>query len=245
MSFSSWRGTVGLVRPTLRPGVLDELIRLLPEGVNIQPTMLNTQTGTVDEFRSGIHAYEPKIAEVAKLDVDVINPSGAPPFMILGHTGERELLKTWETKYGVPFFTSGTTTIDALNALRVKRFVGVTYFPGAEDNQIYGKYYSDAGFKVMEMAGMNVPFKTVQELSSRLVYSFAKKAFLRNKGAQALYLLGAAWRTLDIIQLLEDDLEVPVIQATAAQAWDIQRHLTVRAPQSGYGRLLRDLPKTA
>ena len=33
MTFSSWRGVVGMINPTLRPGVTEEVIRLLPEGM--------------------------------------------------------------------------------------------------------------------------------------------------------------------------------------------------------------------
>ena len=32
MAFMSWRGVVGVVKPTHRPGSLEEFIRLLPEG---------------------------------------------------------------------------------------------------------------------------------------------------------------------------------------------------------------------
>ena len=32
MAFTSWRGVVGCIKPTLRPGGLEELIRMLPEG---------------------------------------------------------------------------------------------------------------------------------------------------------------------------------------------------------------------
>ena len=31
MSFSSWRGVVGMINPTLRPGVTEEVVRLLPK----------------------------------------------------------------------------------------------------------------------------------------------------------------------------------------------------------------------
>jgi hypothetical protein len=31
MTLSSWRGTVGIVRPTLRTGALEDLIRMLPK----------------------------------------------------------------------------------------------------------------------------------------------------------------------------------------------------------------------
>ncbi len=37
MAFTMWRGVVGLVRPTRRPGAIEELIRMLPEGIGVLP----------------------------------------------------------------------------------------------------------------------------------------------------------------------------------------------------------------
>jgi maleate isomerase len=161
--------------------------------------------------------------------------------MVLGYEGEKELIKSWETKYRTTVFTSGTTTLDALSALKVKRFVGTSYFRG-DINKIYGKYFADAGFDILDMAGMDVDFDKVQELSSHEVYRFVKSVFLKNDTAQAIYMLGPAWRTLDIIEKLEQDLGVPVIHAIPAQCWDIQRHLHVRQPVKGFGRLIAEMP---
>jgi maleate isomerase len=241
MAFSSWRGTVGIIRPTLRTGGFEDLVRMLPDGIGVIPLCLNVQRGALDEFQKGIHAYEPKIAELVEAGVDLVNPSGAPPFMVLGYQGEKELIKTWETKYQTTVFTSGTTTLDALSALKVKRFVGTSYFRG-DINKIYGKYFADAGFDILDMAGMDVDFDKVQELSSREVYRFVKSVFLKNDQAQAIYMLGPAWHTLDIIEMLEQDLGVPVIHAIPAQCWDIQRHLNVRQPVKGFGRLIAEMP---
>ena len=241
MAFSSWRGTVGIVRPTLRTGGFEDLIRMLPEGIGVIPLILNVQRGAVDEFKSAIAGYEEKVAELAAAGVDVINPSGAPPFMVLGYKSEQALIRTWQDKYQTRIFTSGTSHIDALRALKVRRFIGATYFRG-EINQIYARYFADAGFDCLAMVGMDVDFDKAQELSSREVYRFIKREFLARRGAEAIYMLGPAWRTLDIIEMLEHDLGVPVVHAIPAQCWDIQRHLNVRQPVKGFGRLLAEMP---
>ena len=57
------------------------------------------------------------------------------------------------------------------------------------------------------MAGIDVPFDKVQELSSHQVYAHIKRNFLNAKGADAIYMLGSGWRTLDIIETLEQDLQ--------------------------------------
>jgi hypothetical protein len=72
------------VRPTLRTGGFEDLIRMLPEGIGVIPLCLNVRRGAIDEFKSAIPAYEEKVAELSAAGVDVINPSGAPPFMAQG-----------------------------------------------------------------------------------------------------------------------------------------------------------------
>src|SRR5262245_18472303 len=124
MAFGSWRGTVGIIRPTLRTGGFDGLVRMPPEGIGVIPLCLDVRRGALDELRKGVHAFEPKIAQLAETGVDVINPSGAPPFMVLGYRCEQRLIKAREKRYKTAIFTSGTTTLDALRALSVRRFMG-------------------------------------------------------------------------------------------------------------------------
>jgi maleate isomerase len=204
-------------------------------------TCLSVQRGTVDEFKKVIQQYEEKVAELAEAKVDVVNPSGAPPFMVLGYANEQELIRKWENTYNTRIFTSGTSNIDAMRALDIKRFVGVTYFRG-DINRIYAKYFLDAGFDCLDMVGIDVDFDKVPQLPSDRVYRFIKDAFHKNDKAQAIYMLGPAWRTLDIVEKLETDLGVPVIHAVPVQCWDIQRHLDIHEPVKGFGRLIAEMP---
>jgi maleate isomerase len=241
MTSNGARGTIGIVRPTQRSGGFEELQQMLPAGIRLIPLCLDVRRGALDEFKSAIPAYEAKVAELAQMGVDVINPSGAPPFMVLGYANEQDLIRKWEAAYKTRIFTSGTSHIDALRALEVKRFLGVTYFRG-DINRIYAKYFVDAGFDCLDMAGMDVDFDKVPQLPSAKIFDFIKDAFARNPTAEAIYMLGPAWRTLDIIAPLERALGVPVIHAVPAQCWDIQRHLGLREPVQGYGRLIAEMP---
>ena len=166
MVFASWRGVVGVVKPTHRPGSLEEFIRLLPEGIGVVPVYLNFQRGTEDEFRGALNAVEEKVAELAKEGVDLIHPEGGPPFMIHGYKGEEKIIKGWEAKYKIPMVTAAQTQVEALRALNVKKFVGVTYFVNSV-NDITTNYFRDAGFDVMAMEGISVAFEDVGRLASQ------------------------------------------------------------------------------
>ena len=126
MAFTSWRGVVGCIKPTLRPGGLEELIRMLPEGIGVLPLFLNISKGTTDEFKRAVAPYEPLLAQLAEAGCDLIHPEGAPPFMLLGYKGEAALLKKWERQYKTPMFTSGSNHVRALRALKARKIVGAT-----------------------------------------------------------------------------------------------------------------------
>ena len=241
MAFSAWRGIAGIIHPTLRPGALEEFIRLLPEGIGVIPLFTNIRRGTRDEFLTMMGAYEEQIALLAEQGCDAIHPNGAPPFMVHGLKGEAKIVRDWEKKYKTPIFTAGQNHITALRALKAKSIVGASYFPG-EINKTFAQYFVDAGFKVKCMEGIDVPFNKAQELSGEQVYAHIKKHFLASKGADAIYMLGSGWRTLHIIKTLEDDLKVPVVHPVPARVWEFQKRLNVNEPRSGYGVLLESMP---
>jgi maleate isomerase len=240
MAFTSWRGVVGCIKPTMRPGGLEELIRMLPEGIGVIPLFLGISEGTTAEFRRVFTHVEPLVAKLAEAGCDIIHAEGAPPFMLLGYEGEAKLLGEWEKKYKKPVFTSGSNHVRALRALGVKRFVGATYFTGTI-NDVFAKYFTDAGFTALGMEGMSTAFENVGQMSSHEVYAHVKACFLKHPKAQAIYLLGSGWRVLPIIDILEQDLGVPVVHPVPARCWEIQHRLSVRQPVPGYGRLLAEM----
>ncbi|HLG72066.1 MAG TPA: hypothetical protein VK009_16730 [Chloroflexota bacterium] len=241
MSFASWRGTVGVIKPTFRPGSLEEFIKLIPDGIACIPLFIGFQQGTVDEFKGALDGIEAKVAELVKIGVDLIHPEGAPPFMVHGAKKERELLDGWQAKYGVPVITSGSTQADAMRTLGLRRIVGVTYFKG-EINDMFAQYFTDHGFEVLAMDGIEVPFKDVGLLSSQQVYAHTREAVRKHRYVDGVYMLGAGWRILDILEPLEQDLGMACIQATPARVWAVMKAFGVRQPIHGYGKLLRELP---
>ena len=140
MSFSSWRGVVGMVNPTMRPGMTEEVCRLLPEGIGLIPLFLNIRRGTEDEFESMMPHYEKLIAVLAEQNCDLIHPNGAPPFMVHGFKGEAKIVAAWEKTYKTPIMSVAQNHVRALKALKAKSFVGATYFPD-KLNAIFAKIF--------------------------------------------------------------------------------------------------------
>jgi maleate isomerase len=233
---------VGLILPTMRSGTVIDIVPLLPRGVGLLPVYLDFREGTEGEFKRGFDAYETKIAFLAEHGCDLIHPEGAPPFMVRGLAEETALLDAWQRRYRTPMFTSGQNHIHALHALNVKSIFGATYFKGGI-NDLYAKYFRDAGFEVLGMRGLEgIEFKQVQDVPSSVIFDLIKAGFQKNPGAKCIYMLGSGWRTLDIVERLEQDLGVPVVHAQTARVWEIQKRLQINEPRQGFGRLMSELP---
>lgn len=241
MSFTSWRGTMGLIKPTHRPGSLEETIRLLPEGIGVVPLTVGLTKGDRRDFDQALTAIEKKVREMSTIGVDMIAPAGAPPFMVHGFGGEQKIVEEWQQTYGLPVITAGMSQVQAMRALSARRVVGVTYFKG-ELNDVFSQYFTDAGFEMLAMDGIDVPFDQVQKLSSHEVYAHTKAAFLRHPEADLVYMLGGGWRVLDIVDILEEDLQVPVLHSVPARVWSTQQHFRVGQRTPGFGRLLSEQP---
>jgi len=240
MSFTLWRGVVGMVRPTRRPGTLEELIRILPEGIGIVPLLLNFKAGSNAEFLNSLPLYERFAIELAEQGVDIIMLTGAPPFMLLGPKKEAALTKAWSKKFKTPVITDPQMQVAGLRAMKIKKFIGASY--SALQNKIVLNYMTAAGFKALSMEPIDVPFDQVAQISVETVYTHVKRLYRRHRDADGVYIQGGGWQTVRVIELLEKDLGIPVVHATICEAWQIHKQLDVRETKPGYGRLLAELP---
>ena len=101
-------------------------------------------------------------------------------------------------------FTSGQNHVRALRTMGIKKFVGASYFP-EKMNNIFARYFTDAGFQVLAMEGIDSPFADVPKVPPEKILQFMKGIAAKHKNADGIYMLGSAWKTLDIIDPLEKD----------------------------------------
>lgn len=241
MSNANWRGIVGVVKPTYKSGSLVDFIRLLPDGVGVVPLFIGAQEHTEDEYLRAMDIYHQRVGELARIGVDLIHPEGGPPFMVRGYEAERALVKGWEDKYGIPIVTTGMSHSEALRAMGIKRFLGLTPYQGGINDK-FAKYFTDAGFDVAAMKGIEIQFKDRYNLSAEEIYMHLKKAFLKQPDVDGIYLLSpGAWRPIDVVAA-EKDLGVPIIHPVAAGVWSVLKHLHIKHSVSGFGRLLEQFP---
>jgi len=145
-----------------------------------------------------------------------------------------------ETATGVPATTAVRAAMDAMEHLGMRRIVLATPYPEAT-NQLLTKFIEHYGFEVVHSAWLNVPFKELQDVPPAVVYRFALEAAAKAKDADGLYMPCPQWPVWDVVDVLERDLNKPVVCNTNASFFVAFSKLEIRDEITGFGRLLGSL----
>jgi maleate cis-trans isomerase len=241
MADSATIATVGVIKPVNESLSHPQLVSIMPEGVAFESVHLGVKYRSVAEFREVMALYEQRVPEMVSRGVDLLHPEGAPPFMLEGLDGERDRIKAWEDRFQIPVFTTGMTQLAAMEALGVRRFVGVTPFSGELAN-VFRRYFEQAGLDVQAMTTPVPPPDSIYDHPAEEILGLVTAAFrAHGDGAEALYLLGSDWPVFEIAGEIEAEIGVPVLHPVPVRCWYIQKKLGLNEPVQGYGRLLAEM----
>ncbi|MGZ9190094.1 MAG: maleate cis-trans isomerase family protein [Nitrospira sp.] len=102
----------------------------------------------------------------------------------------------------------------------------------------------DAGFEIAAMGSFLEPDDlVVARISAQAIVSGVREVVQETAGAaDAVFMSCTAMRTMGIIDVLENDLNIPVISSNQAMIWHLLRLAGVDDAITGFGSLLRDHP---
>ena len=132
-------------------------------------------------------------------------------------------------------FPSDQAWEEAFQALGLRRTVVMTPYP-EDTNQAEKKFLEDNGLEVTCITG--VGFNRVGEFSHPSKYFLYRKAKeLKTEGAEVFFLSCMGLATMELVEILEEDLGMPVITSHQASLWACLRHSRVNDKLPGLGRL--------
>jgi len=197
--------------------------------------------GGSKKFQAAIPAYEEKIAELAEDKVDLIHPAGTPPFMLLGYKGEAEIYcQMGKAVRSSHFYIGDESSGGDEGGSRSKSLsasVTTSTIPA-----LLRRYFTDAGFNVLELAKLPGPWEEVGRLSSKGHLRLRRESCFCAIATRTGFISRAANCASSISSNRWNRIfGVPVIHPGVTQCWEIQKRLRVRQPQKGYGQLLAGL----
>lgn len=172
---------------------------------------------------------------LSDIPVDVILLGCTSASFINGLVYERNMIADMVKRTGIPFTTTSTSVIRALNAMGVKKVAVATPYID-EVTQLALAYLKENGIEVCNSRGMGLLLdRDIDAVKLDDVYEFAKNTDCEE--AEALVVLCTGLRTIPTIERLERRLQKPVITAIQASMWNALRMVGIDDKVEGYGSL--------
>ena len=233
----SFTGRIGLLAPSSNTTVEPEFYRALPEGVTLHTARLPIVTVTPESIGKMADSLDEQSKLVATADVDVIILGATAPSFLKGLGYDREVSERITKVTGKPATTTSTALLEAMKALNVTRIaLGSAYSP--QVNDICANFLEANGVTVVSKDGLNVIDNLqIGRLDVQTAYDLGKK--VDHPDAQAIVLACTNWKSMAIIEQLEQALGKPVLSTTQVSIWGALRKIGYKGSIAGYGKLLR------
>lgn len=230
----SRRARIGVIAP-LDDQVEYAFNKYAPDGVSFDSTRLSFPGPTPE----GLIFLSDQLEEAAKMYKkkrhDVVLFGCTSGSCIKGYGFDKECIARIERASGCPGLTTSTAVLEAYRALGLSKTVVMTPYPEAT-NEAEKKFLEDNGLEVTSITG--VGFNRTGPLAhpgKAFLYREAKK--LKTEGAEVFFLSCMGLATMELVQILEEDLGIPVITSHQASLWACLRHSRVNDKLPGLGRL--------
>jgi maleate cis-trans isomerase len=209
--------------------------RLAPDGVSVHTARLKTEKEATIETLEKMEAAAEEAAEsVATAEVDVVVFGCTSGSFVKGPEWNKKMIKNLERVAKVPVITTAQAMIEALKEISVTTpYVKVT-------NERLKSFLKSHHFDVLDLKTFDMLDQFAHaRIEPSEIYALAKKSD-KPKSA-GLFIACTQMRTLDIIEILENDLKKPVITATQASMWLALKVLKVNMGREGFGKLMKRL----
>jgi maleate isomerase len=216
-----------------------EFSKMMPEGVSVHTARLRLVRVDVESLKKMAEKSVEVAEDLATAEVDLIVYGCTTGSLLEGSKWEEELRLRIEKATGISVITTAQAVVKSLKALGARKVSVAT--PYIEElNEREKKFLEENGFKVIRIKGLGIVKNTeIGRQPPWVAYKLALEV-ARNTDADALFISCTNFRTLEVINYLEETLQIPVISSNTSTAWLALRTLGIR-DSINYGRLLREI----
>lgn len=223
-----WRAKIGLITP-MSENAEHAFHIYAPEGVTFSSTKIVFPGPTPEGLIILTDQLEETAAKYKDYDLDLVVFGCTSGSCIKGFGFDKECIARMERACGIPGLTTSTAVLESLHALGTKKVAVLTPYP-KDTNLAEKKFLEDNGFEVTNIVGMDMrqfaqKGQKFEAASEHFLYQHARHMDL--KGADTFFLSCMGLTTLEIVDALETDMEMPVITSHQATLWSALRHCRV------------------
>ncbi len=218
-----------------------EFYEIAPKGLLLALVPLGLQKFTREDAERVFAPIDQKLELLMQRGIDIVIQAGTPLAVLVGPDFLDKLLAHIEKKTGVPAISMMLSVVNATKHLGIKN-IAVADKWNEQMNASLAEFFARQGISVAGAFSRSLApsqFLKMGDLESmNLAYELGKGAFEKYPDADGLYIGGAAWLTLPIVQRLEKEFEKPVITNQVATMWQLLHVLNCWKPVPEFGRLM-------
>jgi maleate isomerase len=217
-----------------------EFWRMAPEGVSVHTSRVRLSEVTPEALRLMASEVVRAAEELTTAEVNVIVYGCTSGSLLEGVEWEERLRREIRERAGVEAITTAQAVVEALRALGIRRVAVATPYID-EINSRERSFLERSGFTVVRIRGLGIVRNTdIGRQPPWVAYRLAKEvAREAGRSADGVFISCTNFRTIEVIELLEAELQLPVVSSNTASMWLALRTLGIRDRLS-YGRLLRE-----
>jgi maleate isomerase len=234
-----WRARIGTVVTSDDTTVDSEFSKTSPEGVSIHGTRMMSSPGvSSEEELHDLKNYVEQCAELLRTtNVDVVAYCCTTGSLIEGPGYELELEEKISEIAETSCVTTAASIKRAFDALGVESLVVTTPYTD-EVNQREARYLEESGYTVVDIGGFRLDNPPSPYTAARPERAYREARAIDDDDADAIFISCTGYRTFEIIEKLERDLNKPVITSNQATLWDALRKAGVDYNDVELGELL-------
>ena len=231
---------IGLISPNLSEDTLIDVYEVFPPDIRIEGRTLKVGKYTDDEFHRAELAFADLVRDLARQPLDFLMITGELFLSFKGPGSDLEILDLVKQITAVPASTVLTAVVGGCRALDLKRIVMASPFPEDQDERLV-KFLAHYGIEVVAFRGLGCPnADVIWELPPESGYELASALLHEHPNVDGVYLPCNKWRTISVIERIEQDNQKPVVTNTQAWVWEALRLMNMRKSIAGCGRLLSE-----
>jgi maleate isomerase len=242
-----WRARIGLLVPQSDICPEAEFRAMSPDGVSIHATRVpfaaRNSDGTIPMVGAAVmraFLQPPLLDDAAELMASAPVHAVALCFTNSSFMGsvddDRNLVARLQLRtHDIPVIVTCLSALAGLRAFGARRLALVNP-PWIEPTitEAAARYFAGAGHEIVLAASVDMP-RSQSDAQPGRIYEWARAHIPAT--ADAVFIGGNGFRSVGVIEALEEDLGRPVLTANQVLAWHGLRLAGTSAPVAGYGRL--------
>lgn len=232
-----YRERIGMILPSTNTVAEQEFFRMAPEGISTHVTRVKLTATNPEGLKAMADHARRATDEMMSCLTDVIIYGCTSGSFLQGVAWEKAFRQKLCEQAGRPVLTTANNCHMALQALGKKKVAIATPYIDSLNAAAY-RFYSDSGYEIVSMKGLGIETATnIGKNAPHAIYNLGKSAV--TKDTEVLFLCCTGIRSIEIVDMLERDLGIPVFSSNIANLWAAMRTHGIREKLDGYGSLMR------